>query len=35
VAEVQVEEQGVGVTERLLGGQCRHGPTIRNYYRMP
>lgn len=35
MAEVQVEEQGLGVTERLLGGQCRHGPTIRSYYRMP
>ena len=35
MAEVQVEEQGVVVTERPLAGQCRHGPTIRSYYRMP
>ena len=35
MAEVRVEEQGVVVTERLLVGQCRHGPTIRSYYRMP
>ena len=35
MAGVQIEEQGVVVTERLLEGQCRHGPTIRHCYRIP
>jgi hypothetical protein len=35
MAEVQVEEQGVVVTESRSEGQCRLGPTIRSYHRMP